>query len=565
MQFPRLSQLSLLVAGVAVSATPLTAQTTILAGTSTRTVSITRPHLHNIATSSDGSLWTVVYSADGQPNTSDAALTQSTDGGKTWKGLWYYPTQNQAVIGAIYIGSDCHTLHTVWTDRLTGTFLNLHYQTFDTAAKKWIGSPTVIQNGASTITWYPHDIQVTPKGTLIVGASSGAGGGPGFTGQSTILFVKKLGAQSFSAPIKVNKSTSLIVDIGRAPSMHVEGEILHIIYRTKRSATAGLHWGFSYRGFDTETLKFLQASDVHIGPSDNVGVNGGLLKATALDQSGNLYCVYVSPNKLRMAYGPKGNTGTNAGWQDITITADTGLLGGNSPTTAYTHFGMATGPSDQVHVIYSKLSESFKNLYIQTFKLGKPMLPPPLNNERLLKGTTANNSFVFVNGDANVRKLSGPFVATSGSPASNTNGIAQFFDVGGNPARAVELGIACSGSTPLSPLLRAQTLPLIGKQFDLVWSNLPRSAKFWLAIDLQCLATPVDMAAMGAPNCFIYGSLLVPIGPLGPAPLPTFKLSTQLPNDSKLVGTKVILQSVVVSPGANALGLVTTNALGVFM
>jgi len=272
----------------------------------------------------------------------------------------------------------------------------------------------------------------------------------------------------------------------------------------------------------------------------------------------------VSPNQLRMAYGPKGKTGTNTGWQDITIAADTGLLGGNSPTSAYTHFSMATGPGDLVYVIYSKLSENHQNLYYQVFLQGKPQLPPPLKNERPLKTTTAANSFLMVNGDANIRKISGPLVITSGTPTSNATGIAQFFDVGGDPARAVQFGIACSGNLTANPGLRAVSLPQISKRFTLQWDRLPATSPFFLALDFSCLATPFDMGAMGAPNCFVYGSLLIPVGPFPAQASGTFQLSAVLPNDTKLIGTGLILQSVILAKGANAPGLLATNALGVF-
>ena len=155
-------------------------------------------------------------------------------------------------------------------------------------------------------------------------------------------------------------------------------------------------------------------------------------------------------------------------------------------------------------------------------------------------------------------------MATSGSPTSNANGIAQFFNITGNAARAVELGIACSGSLAANPGLRALNLPLIGKQFDIQWDRLPPTAPFFLAIDFKCLAAPFDMAVMGAPKCFLYGQLLIPLGPFPAQASGTFKLSGQIPNNSSLVGRGLILQSVIVARGANAVGLLATNALGVF-
>ena len=168
-----------------------------------------------------------------------------------------------------YACSDCDGLHTCWTDKLTNGFQNLHYQTFNTRTKTWNGTALRIAAATAAIKWFPHDIQVTHKGTVILGASTGArGGGTGIAGQSTVVWVKKLGATGFGRPIEVSKSNTRSVDIGRAPSLHVEGEVVHVIYRTKRSGVlTALQWGFSYRALDTATLKFRQANDVHIGRS----------------------------------------------------------------------------------------------------------------------------------------------------------------------------------------------------------------------------------------------------------------------------------------------------------
>jgi hypothetical protein len=169
-----------------------------------------------------------------------------------------------------------------------------------------------------------------------------------------------------------------------------------------------------------------------------------------------------------------------------------------------------------------------------------------------------------VNGDNNVRKVSAPMVITSGTPSSNSTGIAWFFDVGGDPSRTAQLGIACSGSLAAVPGLRSTNQPQIGKQFTLQWDNLPTNSSFYLALDLSCLATPFDMGAMGAPSCFLYGALMIPVGPFPSPASGTFQLSATLPNDSNLLGTGVILQSVILAKGANPIGLLATNALGVF-
>jgi hypothetical protein len=547
---------------VALCCTGVRAQTTILTGSTARTARTVDPHLHNLAMAGDGSMWTVVANPDGIAGTSDTLLRKSTDGGKTWSGSYFFTTKTQTYRGGIYIGEDGFTLHAVWTDTTSG-FLDLHYQTFDTTAGKWIGSPLVIQKGSSSYKWYTHDILVTRAGTVVIGASTGVGGGPGFRGQSTVVFIKKHGTTAFSPPLKVNKGTATVADIGRLPALQAQDELVHIIYRTKRSPTSGIHYGFSYRSLDAVKMTFQQANDVHIGPNDNAGVNGGRNLATALDAAGNMHCVYVSPNKLRMSFGPNGKMGTNAGWKDLTITADQGLLGGNSPTVHYSHFSVTSGPPGLVHVIYSKLSEGYKNLYIQTFILGQPLIKPPANNERLLRAGSTN-SYVKVNADSDTRKFTGGFAVTSGTPLGFARGIVQFHDIANDPARTVELGVSCQGTLANYPRLRAQKRPLIGKAFDVLIDRMPNNAPFFVSLGGPFSKAPIDLGVIGAPKCHLYnfgGSLVVG---LTASATGTFAIGTTLPNNPALRGTSVNLQAAVVAAGANSANLVTTNYLGIF-
>lgn len=125
--------------------------------------------------------------------------------------------------------------------------------------------------------------------------------------------------------------------------------------------------------------------------------------------------------------------------------------------------------------------------------------------------------------------------------------------------------IQCLTGSPTAPALLATSLPQLGGSFTMQVSggtpNLPAFLIFsldntqWLA-----MPTPVDLVLFGAPDCFAYTAneivslvLLDAAGQGASAPL-------AIPNDPSLDGVTWWNQAATISPGANALDLLVTNA-----
>ncbi|MHC5066857.1 MAG: CARDB domain-containing protein, partial [Planctomycetota bacterium] len=132
--------------------------------------------------------------------------------------------------------------------------------------------------------------------------------------------------------------------------------------------------------------------------------------------------------------------------------------------------------------------------------------------------------------------------------------------------RVSSFGTGCAGSTGtpiLAPQLRE--LPQIGWEFGVeILSGPPTGFAVGILGTFDTpipggLRPPVDLAILGMPGCTLYTGIQRQFGLLFSGGRATW--SIDLPWDVSFLGYTFYQQGLVLDPGANALGLTTTNAL----
>lgn len=153
-------------------------------------------------------------------------------------------------------------------------------------------------------------------------------------------------------------------------------------------------------------------------------------------------------------------------------------------------------------------------------------------------------------------------------PLSNARETWEFFGPG--IAQAAPFGAGCPGASGLAPLLASLpgSRPQLGSVFEVEFRDLPiapgtATLAFWglsseIWKDTQ-FALPDDLDWIGMPNCDLLVSLdhLVPLSTTGSIASWTLNI----PSDIGLVGFEFFLQGLILDPGANALGLITSNGI----
>ena len=107
------------------------------------------------------------------------------------------------------------------------------------------------------------------------------------------------------------------------------------------------------------------------------------------------------------------------------------------------------------------------------------------------------------------------------------------------------------------PNLQAPFAPEVGKAFEVVLRHAPAGAP--AAILYAGQAQLVRLDAAGAPGCSLLSDLVLTL-PVGVGPAGEGVHGFLVPDESALLGLTVFQQFVIADPGANALGLVVTNA-----
>lgn len=139
-------------------------------------------------------------------------------------------------------------------------------------------------------------------------------------------------------------------------------------------------------------------------------------------------------------------------------------------------------------------------------------------------------------------------------------------DLSLRPAQFESFGQGCSGAMP-APEFSPVLLPVVGQVYVVQINNLPVSAAFHLfSFGNQTSPLgplPLDLGLLGAPGCMLRinpGFVMLLIGTQNSA---TFAL--QIPNTPTVAGLRFYEQAAALDPTANALGLTTSPAYGVWI
>lgn len=109
-------------------------------------------------------------------------------------------------------------------------------------------------------------------------------------------------------------------------------------------------------------------------------------------------------------------------------------------------------------------------------------------------------------------------------------------------------------------VLGASARPVIGTSINLNTSNIPANSGLGATIfGFAEITAGLNLVGLGMPDCFQYLSLdasqiFIPAGGTGTQ-------AFNIPNDAGLSGVIMLAQSAAFSPGANALGVVTSNGM----
>ena len=137
-----------------------------------------------------------------------------------------------------------------------------------------------------------------------------------------------------------------------------------------------------------------------------------------------------------------------------------------------------------------------------------------------------------------------------GGQGTGTSNGTWLYGSGRISARFATVGKGC-GPAPVCKLAAAPgSLPLLGKKFTLITSNLPTSATSALMTIGLKKTTPVNLAPYGLPGCFLYHSLDLILG--FPVSAGAGQFSGTIPNQPATLRTKVYVQV--------AAGTVVSNA-----
>ena len=123
----------------------------------------------------------------------------------------------------------------------------------------------------------------------------------------------------------------------------------------------------------------------------------------------------------------------------------------------------------------------------------------------------------------------------------------------------------CGPNRPQPPRHTFRGRPILASTLHLELSHAATSSPVVLIVGLSNaswfgLTLPFDLGVYGAPGCTLAVGLDIPIA-LVTSHEGTASLPALIPNDSSLIALPLFTQFAVVDPGANALGLVSSNGL----
>jgi hypothetical protein len=495
-----------------------------------------KQHSHLQTVDNDGNLWAVMQKAG-------PTLLVSTDDGLTWTRVARVTTKNNLVRLGMAAGTDCHLLHLGWEAKDGATVTSIYYQTFDTATRKWIGTPSIVAVGSTGGNgWKFMDIEVTPKGAVVLGIQTKATP-PTLRAYTGHLIIKPAGRKAFSPPLPIRPYS------GVALSMHAIGEVVHMGYRMNVNG-----WHVAHRAFDTSKLAFVGKEVVVAGKTlDQMDIVTG--KCLAADDAGNLYIAYgigdVAPatvGEIKVAFANP----PYSVWTRRQVATDPNLIA----RQACSHFSLVQSAGAEMTVVYSKFTETYKNIY------SRRMIDGAFTTPETAMITSTTSKFSKIAGHRSHAARTGLMAMTR----EDSKGIVYLLDGTTSPTtgRSGHLryfGYACSGSLAMAPRIQATTVPTASQPLTIVISQAPKSVAGLLALGVTCQAPAFNLKVIGAPGCGLFQDLPLILGYSTDAN-GVRRLTFPVPASVKGFGVR--LQSGVVAAGANAAGLLFTRSLGIF-
>lgn len=138
----------------------------------------------------------------------------------------------------------------------------------------------------------------------------------------------------------------------------------------------------------------------------------------------------------------------------------------------------------------------------------------------------------------------------------------------GDLASVHAFGTGC-GAPPMTLSPAPGSQPVLGQTFDSVITNVPAGGLPFLALGASATSAggvplPVDLSPLGMTGCWLYQDLVV----LGFWCTPAgadWTNSLPLQNDASYVDVEIFAQAYALAPGSNPFGLLTSNALALYM
>lgn len=126
-------------------------------------------------------------------------------------------------------------------------------------------------------------------------------------------------------------------------------------------------------------------------------------------------------------------------------------------------------------------------------------------------------------------------------------------------AFVAELGAGCAGSNGV-PVLAATSVPRLGGAFATSLGNLANGAQLAaVAAGLFAANPPTPLDGFGLPGCLLWTNIDAMV--FLPVVGGVMTASIGVPNSASLFGVTICEQGLSLDPGANAAGLIVSNAI----
>jgi len=161
------------------------------------------------------------------------------------------------------------------------------------------------------------------------------------------------------------------------------------------------------------------------------------------------------------------------------------------------------------------------------------------------------------------------FVSLSNT-GPNSIGVCGYFEGNGAPVgNPVDWSVLVNSAAPFTgngatpPVLQSDARPRIGTTINFVTGDIIPGTLAGVMFFTQASMVPVDLAPIGAPDCFAHVDINSAIASLslGLNPSNEFSQPLVIPNNPVFLSTSFHAQTATLVPGVNQLGALTSNAL----